>query len=384
MATMKIQDLVKKELLPIKRPVHGGQGWKFPGVEDFSHNLNPYGPPAELPRLVTEAMEQLVHYPDDTAAEFREAVAKLHNVQAQNVIAGAGSAELIRLYPEVFLSRKARVIIPRPTFSEYSHACRIQGANIMDAPLIEGEGFRLDLNAIREKLPLARALYICNPNNPTGTVEPKRRIMELVDECEAAGKLVFLDETLLDLVDGHDSLSCMSEVRGHSNLFIISSLTKSFAIPGLRVGYGVGSEEVVSMMDRARLSWNMGAIEQYVGTRLVSDHQDHVRRAAEMMSSERNRIKKAVDHIGLFSPLPDQCFFFFTRVNDPKLTAKDIVEHLLPRKVLVRDCSTFGRPFEKFVRFSVKTPEKNDLLISAMEETAREIRSTAFGARMHV
>ncbi len=381
---MKIQDLVKKELLPIKRPVHGGQGWKLPGVEDFSHNLNPYGPPAELPRLVAEASQHLGHYPDDTAAEFREAVARLHNVWPENVIAGAGSAELIRLFPEVFLSRKARVIIPRPTFSEYSHACRMQGANILDVPLTEGEGFRLDMNAIREKLPLARALYICNPNNPTGTVETKRRIMELVDECEAAGKLVFLDETLLELVDEHDSVSCMSEVQSHENLFIISSLTKSFAIPGMRVGYGVGSVEIVDMMERARLSWNLGVIEQYVGARLLRDHQDHVRRAAQMMASERVRIKKAVDGTGLFSPLPDQCFFFFTRVNDPKMSAQDVVEHLLPRKVLVRDCSTFGRPFDKFVRFSVKTPEKNDLLISAMEETAREIRSTAFGARMHV
>jgi threonine-phosphate decarboxylase len=204
--------------------------------------------------------------------------------------------------------------------------------------------------------------------------------MELVDECEAAGKLVFLDETLLDLVDGHESVSCMSEVRDHTNLFIISSLTKSFAIPGLRVGYGVGSEEIVQMMERARLSWNLGAIEQYVGARLLREHQGHVRRAAEMMASERVRIKKAVDGTGLFSPLPDQCFFFFTRVNDPKLAAKDVVERLLPRKVLVRDCSTFGRPFERFLRFSVKTPEKNDLLISAMEDVAREMRGTTFEA----
>jgi len=381
---MQIQDLVKKELLPIKRPVHGGHGWKFPGVEDFSHNLNPYGPPAELPQLVAEAVQQLSHYPDDVSADFREAVASFHHVSPENVIAGAGSAELIRLYPEVFLSRKSRVIIPRPTFSEYSHACRMQGANILDVPLMEGDAFRLDMNAIREKLPLAKAVYVCNPNNPTGTVEPRRRIMELVEECEMAGKLVFLDETLLELVEERESVSCMSEVRNHSNLFIISSLTKSFAIPGMRVGYGVGSEEIVDMMDRARLSWNLGVIEQYVGAKLVREHQGHVRKAAEMMASERHRIKRAVDKTGLFSPLPDQCFFFFTRVSNPRLSAVDIVEHLLPRHVLVRDCSTFGRPFDRFVRFSVKTPEKNDLLISAMEETAREMRSTAFGARMHV
>jgi threonine-phosphate decarboxylase len=260
----------------------------------------------------------------------------------------------------------------------------MQGANIMDVPLCEGEGFRLDLNAIKEKLPLARAVYICNPNNPTGTVEPRRRILELIEDCEQAGKLVFLDETLLELVEEHDAVSCMSEVRNHRNLFIISSLTKSFAIPGMRVGYGVGSEEIVDMMDRARLSWNLGVIEQYVGAHLLRDHQGHVRKAAEMMASERGRIKKAVDQTGLFTPLPEQSFFFFTRVSSPKLSAEDIVEHLLPRKVLLRDCGTFGRPFDKFVRFSIKTPEKNDLLVQAMDEAAKEMRSTAFGARMHV
>ena len=381
---MRIQDLVKRELLPIKRPVHGGQGWKISGVEDFSHNLNPYGPPAALPQLVMEAVDQLDHYPDDTSAHFRQAVASLHHVDPENVIAGAGSAELIRLYPEVFISRKARVIIPRPTFSEYSHACRMQGANIMDVPLCEGEGFRLDMNAILEKLPLSKAVYVCNPNNPTGTVEPRRRMLELIEECERAGKLFFLDETLLDLVEGHENISCMSEVKNHSNLFVISSLTKSFAIPGMRVGYGVGSREIVDMMDRARLSWNLGVIEQYVGSRLLKEHMGHVQRAAEMMARERGRIKKAIDGTGLFSPLSDQAFFFFTRVNNVRLNAVDVMEHLLPRKVLVRDCTTFGRPFDKFVRFSIKTPEKNDMLINAMEETAQEIRSTAFGARMHV
>ncbi|HRU11397.1 MAG TPA: histidinol-phosphate transaminase [Methanomassiliicoccales archaeon] len=381
---MQIKDLVRKELLPIKRPVHGGQGWRVPGVEDFSHNLNPYGPPAALPQLVEEAVEHLGHYPDDSSMALREAIAAHHGVAPENVIAGAGSTELIRLFPEVFLSRRARAIIPRPTFSEYAHACRMQGANIMDVPLIEGEGFRLDMNAIKERLPLATALYLCNPNNPTGTVEPRRRIMELVDECEAFGKLVFLDETLLELVEGHEALSCMGEVRNHSNLFIISSLTKSFGIPGLRVGYGVGSAEIVEMLDRARPSWNLGAIEQHVGARLLREHQGHVQRAAEMMAAERGRIKRAVDRTGLLSPLPDQCFFFFARVSDPKLSAADIVERLLPRKVLVRDCSTFGRPFDKFVRFSIKAPDRNDLLISAIEGTAQEMRSTAFGARMHV
>lgn len=381
---MKIQELVKKELLPIKRPVHGGQGWRLSGVEDFSHNLNPYGPPAELPQLVAEAAKQLDHYPDDVSADFREAVASLHGVSPENVIAGAGSAELIRLYPEVFLSHKARVIIPRPTFSEYSHACRMQGANILDVPLVEGDGFCLDLNATLEKLPLAKAVYVCNPNNPTGTLESRRKIMELVDACERTGKLVFLDETLLELVEGHESISCMKEVQNHRNLFIISSLTKSFAIPGLRVGYGVGSEEIINMMDRARLSWNLGVIEQYVGARLLREHMDHVRKAAEMMAGERGRIKKAVDSTNLFSPLTEQSFFFFARVSNPRLSGEDITEYLLPRKVLVRDCSTFGRPFDRFVRFSVKTPEKNDRLIQAMEETSQEIRSTAFGARMHV
>ncbi|MBN1110137.1 MAG: histidinol-phosphate aminotransferase family protein [Methanomassiliicoccales archaeon] len=381
---MRIQDLVKKELLPIKRPVHGGQGWRLSGVEDFSHNLNPYGPPVELPNLVAEAAAHLDHYPDDQSSEFREAVASRHGVSASNVIAGAGSSEIIKLFPEVFISRKSRVIIPRPTFSEYSHACRMQGANILDVPLCEVDGFSLDMNAMLEKLPLAKAMYICNPNNPTGTLEPRRKVLELIDECERADKLVFLDETLLELVEGYEGFSCMSEVRNRRNLFLISSLTKSFAIPGLRVGYGVGSEEIVEMMGRARLSWNLGVIEQYVGTRLIRDHLGHVRRAAEMMAKERGRIKETINGTRLFSPLSGQSFFFFTRINSPRLSAEDMVEYLLPKRVLVRDCSSFGRPFDKFVRFSIKTPEKNDLLIQAMEETAQEIRSTAFVTRMHV
>ncbi len=126
------------------RPVHGGLGWQHPGVEDFSSNLNPYGPPEGLMESFAEALPHLVHYPDDRSTVFREAICSRFHVNDGNVTVGAGSAEIIRLFPDVFLSPGDRVVMPSPTFSEYSFACQVRGASIDAVPL--PDDLRVDID----------------------------------------------------------------------------------------------------------------------------------------------------------------------------------------------------------------------------------------------
>ena len=118
-------------------------------------------------------------------------------------------------------------------------------------------------------------------------VESRKRIIEIIEECQKQNTLVFLDETLLELVDNARDLTCIAEAESHDNLFIIRSFTKCFAIPGLRVGYAIGSKDVIRHMDNARLAWNLGQVEMHVAARLLDDCYGHIETAARLMAEEK-------------------------------------------------------------------------------------------------
>ncbi|MDW5563071.1 MAG: histidinol-phosphate transaminase [Methanomassiliicoccus sp.] len=371
---MSIEHRVRPEVRAMARPRHGGDVWGQMEVRDFSSNVNPLGPPERLGEYIAEAARELENYPDDSCAELKEAISSRYDVRADNIIVGAGSAELIRLFPEVFMRPGDRVVMPHPTFSEYGFACRLMGAELVNLPLPEGESFRLDIGSmIDEMISGTRAVYVCNPNNPTARMLPRREVLELVQAAARRDVMVFLDETLLELSERDRDVSCVGEVENHDNLFIIRSFTKSFAMPGIRVGYGFGSKEVIQYMDAARLSWNLGTMEQRVATRLMSQEQAHVRRAVNMLVDEKERMRSEIARIfGSKVGLPDS-YFFFHPLLELGITSPQFREAMLRHNVLVRDCSSFGPPCHAYSRFCVKTQDKDDEFLGALKLVVEEI-----------
>jgi threonine-phosphate decarboxylase len=201
----------------------------------------------------------------------------------------------------------------------------------------------------------------------------RKEVLEIIAEAARRDVMVFLDETLLELSERDRDVSCVNEVEGNDNLFIIRSFTKSFAMPGIRAGYGFGSREVVRYMDAARLSWNLGTMEQRVATRLMVEEQGHVRRAVEMLVGEKERMRSELSRIlGHQVPLPD-AYFFFHPLNGLSLTSGQFREAMLRRDVLVRDCSSFGPPCACYSRFCVKTRDKDDEFLAAFRSVVDDI-----------
>jgi len=366
--TMDLHSTARKETLSLDRPFHGGTAWKLGDVEDFSSNLNPLGPPPGLDGMILSCLDQVDHYPDDGSTGFREALSDHYGLPMECLIAGAGSSELIRLFPEVFVSPGDVVLQPCPCFSEYGFGCNLMGASIEHFHLTPDNDFRVDFDLIHEKVNDGlKAIYLCNPNNPTGRIESRSRILELAEEMESRGSLLFLDECLLELVKGCENHSCASEVQSHPNIFIINSLTKSFGFPGIRIGYGIGSPEMIDIMEKARLSWNLGGIEQCIGTCCFRDQYDHVVRAREIIDSEKRRMVEELRSLGMDSIDPPDSFFFFTSLEDLDLNSSQFKDLMLAEGIMVRDCTSFGSGCECFTRFSVRTKEKNDLFISVLE-----------------
>ncbi|MDR3074460.1 MAG: histidinol-phosphate aminotransferase family protein [Candidatus Methanoplasma sp.] len=361
----------REVLAKIPVTVHGGQAWKIGGIEDYSHNLNPFGPPGCLAEIIALATDGVDHYPDDSCADLKSVISRSLSLKEQNIVIGAGSSEIIRNFPNAFMDRGDRVMISNPSFAEYSQQCRIIGADIKYNELTASEDFRLDQIKLASSYGGLKALYICNPNNPTGRIEPRDKILDIVGECGDEGILVFLDETLLELVKGHENISCMRYVNKYDNLVVAGSLTKSFAIPGIRIGYGVSSPHLVEEMDKVRMTWNVGHIEQNVGRVLLSEHMDHVTKAASVMAEESERMHSELDDMGFPVGNVSDSFFYFCSLEEIGMNGSEFQRLMLRDGIMVRDCSSFGKRFEPYVRFSVKDRERNDMFLRAVENTIR-------------
>ena len=369
---MEISDLVKKEIRDLPKTVHGGQAWKLKDIEDYSHNLNPFGPPDCLGGIISSSVSGIDHYPDDSSPDFRGAVAQEFGVLPENVIGGAGSSDIIRMFPNTFLEKGDTVGIFSPSFAEYSQQCKIAGLKIKYLDLIPENDFRIDLDRLKDQLDGLKALYICNPNNPTGRIEPRDKIMEIVSICERKGIIVFLDETLLELVRGYKDISCAAFVNEFTNLVVAGSLTKSFAIPGIRIGFGIAHPSVIDELNKVRMTWNIGYIEQNVGAELISKHMKHVKNAADTMCFERKRMFEELKEMGF--PVSSKCdsFFYFCDVSPLGYDAPGFVNAMLEQGIMVRDCSSFGSRFTNYVRFCVKDGERNGKFLDAVRAVIRE------------
>ncbi len=367
---MDVRNVSRNTIRVLPKTVHGGQAWKLKDIEDYSHNLNPFGAPDFLKDIVDEAVSQVWHYPDDSSLGFRTAVAGEFGVSPENVIAGAGSSDIIRMFPNTFMEPGDRVVMFTPSFAEYTQQCRICGVDIRYVPLRKENDYRIDRGELSSALTDdVKALYICNPNNPTGRVEPREKILSIVEECESRDIMVFLDETLLELVDGYKGITCAKYVNDHTNLIVAGSLTKSFAIPGIRIGFGISNRDIVDEMNKVRMTWNIGAIEQRVGEVLISEHMDYVHDASKVLRSEADRMFGILKDMDFPVNAPCDGFFYFCDLSPIGLDAKTLVSRMKDRGFMVRDCSSFGPEYTGCVRFCVKDKEMDDRFLSALRES---------------
>ena len=365
---MKGHILPRKELADLPKTVHGGQAWRLEDIEDFSHNLNPFGPPEVLDEIIASAISDVGHYPDDSCAELKETVSKAFNIGEECITVGAGSSDIIRNVPNTFFSPGDTVVINRPSFAEYAQQCRIVGANILWNELRPEDDFRIDLDSLMYNVgESSKALYICNPNNPTGRVEPRDKIVSIVRECEDRGVLVFLDETLLELVPGYADITLSGMVDRFTNLIVATSLTKSFAIPGIRIGFGLSNPDIISEMEKVRMTWNVGQIEQTVANVLIRDYLDYVDNAAAVMAEESEILNSSLNNVGFPAGPVSDSFFYFNDLSPLGMDCATFQRKMLNHGIMVRDCSSFGPEFTNYVRYSVKDRERNCRFLAAAD-----------------
>jgi histidinol-phosphate aminotransferase len=328
-------------------------------VIDFSASVNPYGPsPA-----VREALARLdlSRYPDPRALELTEAIAAHHGVAPARVLCGNGGSELIHLVVRVFMRGGSRAVAFAPTFGEFEQACALMNASVFPWQANPERGYRWNL---RNKADVLRRVtpplvYLCNPNNPTGVYLSEAEVRSVADGL--VGGPLLLDEAYVNFVEGAWDATPLT--RG-GRVLLLRSMTKDYALAGLRLGYLIAEPEAVEAARRLQPEWSVSAAAQVAGLAALAD-VEHLRRTLALVRAAKSQLVAGLEALGL----PVQAGaanFVLVQVGD----AGRLRLALLRRGLAVRDCASFGLP--EHIRVAVRTPAENARLLDALPAALAE------------
>ncbi len=339
---------------------HGGiysSGLAYdPKILDFSSNVNPLGIPRSVRRSAGKNTDLFSIYPDSDSNALRKRLERYTGIPSRQITVGNGATEIIYNFCRAFLQGK-KVLIPAPTFGEYESAAKLEGAKIS---YFETMDLDRDIEELSRAIPGKQCVFVCNPNNPTGLLVKRKNMVRILEASRKNSALVFVDECFIELSDPSQSVA--AELRRFDNLFVLRSLTKSFGLAGLRVGYGLGSRAMVDVLNRLKIPWNVSGIAQSAAVAALSE-PSHLEKTRNLIARERAFLRDSISRIGGFQCLDSDANFMLVRSDLP---ARLLRKKLLGKKILVRDCSSFRGLGGRFVRIAVRTRRENRRLVEEM------------------
>jgi threonine-phosphate decarboxylase len=329
-------------------------------ILDFSASINPLGPPPGVREAVASAFDRLGHYPDNGSRELAAALARSLGCEPGSVCVGNGSTELIHLLPRLVPGERALLIAP--TFSEYAGALR-QAGWAYDWFVLSGEdGFQLPLDAVREALAKGYGLlFLCNPGNPTGRLYGKEEVAALLNICRSTGTLLVVDEAFIDF---RGEASVQSLVIESGAGVVLRSMTKFYAIPGLRLGYALAAEPLAARLAELRMPWSVNTLAQAAGLAALAD-DGHAGRTLAWLAEEREFLFAGLTSLPGMRVWPGAANYLLARL-DGGMTAAQLQERLLPERILIRDCANFHGLDGRYFRVAVRTREEDERLLATL------------------
>lgn len=340
---------------------------------DFSANINPLGPSPKALQAIGASLENIVHYPDPDCVELREELSRHLQVDPDCLVVGNGAVEIIHLLTNIAKPRTALVLAP--TFSEYEVAVKEVGGSVARIPLSkkqDGGGFTLGLSDIEAHLDCKAIdmIFLCNPNNPTGNIVRRDAVEQLLDISDERDVTVIVDESFMDFVDNPEMYSVRQEVSTRRKLAIIGSLTKFFALPGLRVGYSITQPGVARELRLRQQMWSVNCLAQIAAVASLRD-QEYIDFTRAYVEVERAFFMDGLRDLGKrfgIRAFPSAANFILLDLEISGMTARKAGEALAPRGILVRDCSDFPFLNEYHMRIAVRTRAENECLLRAVSE----------------
>ena len=330
-------------------------------ITDFSANINPLGPPPRVIKALKKNLDSIARYPNPEAVDLRKELSKYLRINPENIIAGNGAIELIHLICRTLKPQKALVVVP--TFCEYEFALKSVGCKISFLTLRSDDDFGLNVKGLIAHLKRIDLLFLCNPNNPTGQLISKADMLRIIDAAQEKGIFVVLDEVFMDFVEKAETL--IYEAVKRKNLFIIRSLTKFFALPGIRIGYGVGNKKLLEKLKIHKEYWSVNALAQLAGIAALKD-KEYIQRTKRLIRKERKFLYRRLSKINGLKPYPSATNFILCRLNTNKIDSKNLQEKLIQKNILIRDCSSFRSLNNRYIRIAVRTRKENLCLVDSL------------------
>jgi threonine-phosphate decarboxylase len=353
---------------------HGGNiyllaerlGIRESDVIDFSASINPLGVPRSVLSVLTEQMKYLFNYPDPDTKKLRLKIAEHAGTDPESVICGNGSTELIYLIVRAL--RPKRVLVPAPTFSEYERAAKCVGAETIYLPLKKENSFDLSAEefisamsgaindprfTIHDSRPFDMT-FLCNPNNPTGRLIRKDDMLKIADAARDMGCVLVVDEAFIDFCPG---ASIIGEVSSNSYLVVLRSLTKMYALSGLRVGYMLLPPSLSDAVREAKEPWTVNSLAQIAGVAALDD-EAYRAETFSTIKKEKRALEKGFGRMGI-SYLRSSANYYLLQMEK----ATELAARLREKRILVRECSNFVGLDSSYIRVAVKSETDNRRLI---------------------
>ena len=331
---------------------------------DFSSNINPLGISNLAKKYIINNIDMVSVYPDPDYINLKNSISSYCNCLASNIVLGSGATELISSFISTVKPKKA--ILLSPSYSEYERELCKNNCEIIKYFSKDSKDFKIDpvdlVDFINENK--SDLIIICNPNNPTGFTFSKDEIEIILKNTDA---FVMIDETYMEFTDTK-TYSSTHLVDNYSNLFVIRGTSKFFSTPGIRLGYGlISSKSIKDKINNNLDLWNINIIASSMGEIMFTD-KSYIDNCINVILKERDYLIKSLSQFKDLKVYESKGNFILCKIKSKKITAKDLREKLISKKIIIRDCASFDGLDEYFFRVCVLKPEDNKYLIECLSE----------------
>jgi len=324
----------------------------------LASNENPLGPSPMAVRAIQDAIAKLNRYPDGGGHDLIRSIAKHQGVMPENVVLGNGSDEIIGMLTCALLQPGDEAILPRPSFLMYDILVRSAGAKPVP---VELTSLSIDLDGIRDRItPNTRMIFLCNPNNPTGTIITKKAFETFLESIPRE-VVVVVDEAYIEFVRDEDCADSIDYIDSGLPVVTLRTFSKAYGLAGLRIGYGVMSEEIASILNRIRLPFNASTLAQ-AGANAALKDKAFLEKTRRLITEELDFLWNALKDLGTRF-FPTQANFFLI---DTGKNADEVFERMLRQGVIVRSMTSYGYP--EYIRINVGLHDENVRFLEALEK----------------
>ena len=335
-------------------------------IVKFGANVNPLGLSENVKKQLASRLDILSSYPDRDYTTLRNTISKYCNVPAEFILPGNGSSELIALLIQE--RNPKHTLILGPTYSEYSRELSFSGSTQEYYHLREEDNFVLDVDDLCQTLEgKYDFLIICNPNNPTSSAITRKNLSKLLTFCAEKNIFVMIDETYVEFAPDINEITAVSLTKEFTNLMVLRGVSKFYAAPGMRLGYGItGNLDFLKKMKEKQVPWSLNSLGALAGELMLQD-KDYIHRTRELILSERTRLLQTLEEIPTYKTYPAYANFILLKIQKPDLTSYDVFDACIRQGLMIRDCSSFECLDGEYIRFCIMTPEDNTRLLNILK-----------------